>query len=434
MQRSLFQPRPWLLSGAIALLTACQPAVQAPDPALQNPENKAAIDRYLAAKIIQPSYGGTVLCSHTLLGAELKKQPQKLYVAMLCQEYYIKDGESLRTGAETLGPVALVIKQSGTSLKVLSHQVTKSKMNGPKLEDFFPAEILPAAKQAASAATPELIQANTAKGERYFVQAPIIKRLSGTWIGPSLSPLASQRTQEFRTFTLQGTTYSILRNDWDFLAVPSLQTYEIDSPPQSTPPKPWRISMDQHGIFAFSAKDRQLKLNLTTPPDRPPTTFTGPNSITFNRQTDKNLQIMANIEGQAAEILARTIQRTMANYIETGKFDPTALLLLQYSSNSYYTLQAQLLAADRVQITAIPRNFAKPIVSPSANLPSFTAGILRADLAIGVPGGKKAPMLVGGICRSDQLTAPAMPTLSENQEVVTCPAGSKRLMVTKSTS
>ncbi len=192
--------------------------------------------------------------------------------------------------------------------------------------------------------------------------------------------------------------------------------------------------MGQHGIFAFSAKDQQLKLNLTTPPDRTPTTFTGATSITFNRQTDKNLQIMANIEGQAAEILARNLQQTMANAIEAGKFDPTALQLLQYRSNAFYTFQAQVVDGDRVQITAIPRNLAEPIASPAANLPSFTAGILRADLSIGVPGGKKAPMLIGGICRSDQPTTPAMPTLSENQEVVTCSTGSKRLTGTKSTS
>jgi Type IV pilin-like G and H, putative len=429
MQRSLFKPSPWLFGSAIALLTGCQTTAQPPNPALQTPENKTEIDRYLAAKIIQPSYGGTVLCSHSLLGAELEKQPQKLYIAMLCQEYYIKDGESLQKGTGTLGPVALAIAQSGTSLKVLSHQITESKIAGPKLADIFPADILPAAQQASSAATPELLQSNATKAERYVVQAPIIKRLSGTWIGPSRSPLASPTTQEFRTFTPQGTTYSILRNDWDFLAAPSLQAYQINSPPNSEPAKPWGISMGQHGIFEFSAQDQQLKLNLATPPDRPPTTFTGPTSITFNRQTDKNLQIMANIEGQAAEILARHLQQTLAQYIEAGKFDPTSLQLLQYSSkSSYYTIQAQILDADRVQITAI--------ASPSANLPSFTAGILRADLAIGVPGSKKAPMLIGGICRSDQpsSTAPAMPTLPENQEVVTCPAGSRRLMAPKRTS
>lgn len=416
------------LGSAIALLiTACQPTFQSLDSISLTSENKADIDRYLAAKIIQPSYGGPVFCSHNLLGAELKKQPQKLYFAMHCQEYYFKDGESMRPGTGTLGPVALTIEQSGMNLKIISHQITESKIEGPTLDDIFPAAILPAVKEANSFATPELSRSNEAKAKEYFVQEPMIKRLSGTWISPtSLSPMANPKTQELRTFTPQGITHSILRNGWDFLAVPSRQFYQIDSPPQSAQPKPMGISMGQVGIFELRSKDQQLTLNLSTPPDHPPIDFTGPTSLTFNRQTDQTLQIMANIEGQAAEILARAIQQTMANYIETGNFDATALQFLQYRSNAYYSFKAQMIDADRVQITAV--------APAAAQLPSFTAGVMLADLSIGVPGGKKSPMLIGGICRSNQpsVTAPAMPTLGENQEVVTCPPGSTRLAIAPS--
>jgi hypothetical protein len=410
----------------IMLTTACQPTVQTPDSISLTAENKLEIDRYLAAKILQPGYGGPVFCSHNLLGAELTKQPQKLYIAMHCQEYYFKDGESLRTGTETLGPVALTIEQSSTNLTIVSHQITESKAKGPTLEDLFPAAILPAVKQANRDAAPELIQANEAKAKRYFVQEPVIKRLSGTWIGPSLSPLANPKTQELRTFTPQGITYAILRNGGNFLAVPSRETYQIDIPIQSAQPKPMGISMGQIGIFELSAKDQQLKLNLVTPPDRRPTTFTGLNSLTFHRQTDQNLKIMANIEGQAAEILALGIQKNMANVIETGKFDPTEVQFFQYQSNAFYRFKAQVIDDRRLQITAV--------ASPTANLPSFTAGVILAALSPGVPGGKKTPMLIGGICRSLQPSSSAlpMPTLTENQEVITCPPGSQRLTIKRS--
>jgi hypothetical protein len=167
---------------ATMLTTACQPTIQTPDSIALTAENELEIDRYLAAKIIQSGYGGPVFCSHNLLGAELTKQPQKLYVTMHCQEYYLKDSESLRTGTEALGPVALKIEQSGTHLTIVSHQITESKVKVPTLEDLFPADILPAVKQANREAAPELIQANEAKAKRYFAQEPVIKRLSGTWI------------------------------------------------------------------------------------------------------------------------------------------------------------------------------------------------------------------------------------------------------------
>jgi hypothetical protein len=277
---------------------------------------------------------------------------------------------------------------------------------------------------------PALIQANEAKAKRYFVQEPVIKRLSGTWISPSsLSPLANQKTQELRTFTPKGTTYGILRNDLDFLAVPVLETYQITIPPGIEQPKPLAIALGspqdrqkQRGIFELTEKDQMLKLNLSMPPDPIPTTFTGANSITFHRQSDRNIQIMANLENIGAAGVARAIELTMGSYIQTGRLDPAVAQDPLPFMNTLYRFQAQRLDDRRIQITAI---------ASSANLPSFTAGVILADLSIGVPGGKKTPMLVGGICRSHQptSTALAMPTLSENQAVVTCPSGSKRLAI-----
>jgi hypothetical protein len=416
------------------LTTACQPTVQTPDSISLTAENKLEIDRYLATKIIQPSYGGPVFCSHNLLGAELTKQPQKLYVAMHCQEYYLKDSESLRTGTEALGPVALTIEQSSPNLTIVSHQITESKVKSPTLEALFPAAILPAVKQANREAAPELIQANEAKAKRYFAQEPVIKRLSGTWMSQtSLSPLANQKTQELRIFTPQGTTYRILKNDWDFLAVPVLETYQITIPPEIEKPKPFAIALGsptdkqkQRGIFELTEKDQALKLNLSMPPDSIPTNFTGKNSITFYRQSDRNIQIMANLENIGVAGVARAIELTMGTYIQTGRLDPAIAQDPLPFMNTMYRFQTQRLDDRRLQITAIAPSY--------ANLPSFTAGVILANRSPGVPGGLKTSMLIGGICRSLQPSSSAlpMPTLTENQEVVTCPPGSQRLTIKRS--
>jgi hypothetical protein len=416
------------------LTTACQPTVQTPDSISLTAENQLKIDRYLAAKIIQPGYGGPVFCSHNPLGAELTKQPQKLYVAMHCQEYYLKDSESLRTGTGTLGPVALTIEQSSTNLTIVSHQITESKVEGPTLEDLFPAAILPAVKQANSNAVPELIQSNEAKAKRYFAQEPVIKRLSGTWISQtSLSPLANSKTQELRIFRPQGITYRILRNDWDFLAVPVLETYQLTIPPEIEQPKPLAIVLGsptdkqkQRGIFELTEKDQVLKLNLSMPPDSMPTNFTGKNSLTFYRQSDRNIQIMANLETIGVAGVARAIELTMGTYIQTGRLDPAIAQDPLPFMNTMYRFQAQRLDDRRLQITAIAPSYAK--------LPSFTAGVILANRSPGVPGGLKTPVLIGGVCRSLQprtATLP-MPTLTENQEVITCPPGSQRLTLKRS--
>jgi hypothetical protein len=417
----------WILGITITLLCACQH----PDSVSQSPQEAEVIDRYLATHLLTPAFGGTVFCSHNVLGKELQKKPQKYYIAALCQEYFQKD-ESHRSGSGMMGPVALTIQKQNKGLSVLSHQMLEQKNSGAKLEDIFPATILSAAK-AASNANPQLSKSVEAKAEQHFVMDPLIRRIAGTWIGRNIGPLGTRRTQDLRTFTSKGTTYSILKTDWDFLAVPILQTYQLTVPPAIEQPKPLAIAIrspknshGQRGIFEFADKGQQLKLNLSTHPDPLPKTFSGPNTVEFMSQTDAQIMPMANIDSAIVEVLGRSVQQVMRTYIQQGRFDVTTFRPLRPIAVNAYSINAKVIDAQRVQVTAI--------APPAAKLSSLTAGIFLTNLSLGAPGVNPTPMLVGGICRSLQPSSTALktPTLGDKQEIIKCPTGSKRLVMSRS--
>ncbi|MBD2576824.1 hypothetical protein [Oscillatoria sp. FACHB-1406] len=101
-----------------------------------------AIKTYLSDRVCSKGFGGKTYAAYEVLGTETEGNTEQLYLWVLCQEFYQKNGK-LEQGTGSSSPVRLTVARSPQEFKVLSHQQPRSgTLYAEDLQKMFPERII----------------------------------------------------------------------------------------------------------------------------------------------------------------------------------------------------------------------------------------------------------------------------------------------------
>lgn len=108
-----------LFIGAIYFVTKDN---KAPDEFIVTPQIIEDIDSYLIANVGISGFKGKVFCSFELMGSEYRYlQDAKLYLWVLCQEYYLEN-DILKKGSGLSVPITLLLTPAPGTYKPIMHE------------------------------------------------------------------------------------------------------------------------------------------------------------------------------------------------------------------------------------------------------------------------------------------------------------------------
>lgn len=96
-----------------------------------------SIKDYLITNFAITGFHGKSYCAYEVLGVEADAQNERIYLWVLCQEYY-RVNQKLKRGTGGSFPLALTVQKKNNELYIISHQISYF---GPDIPVFFPEKI-----------------------------------------------------------------------------------------------------------------------------------------------------------------------------------------------------------------------------------------------------------------------------------------------------
>ena len=96
------------------------------------------IKDYLSKELASTGFGGKSYCAYEVLGAESDGRKEKIYLWVLCQEYY-QINQTLKQGTGSSFPLALTVQRKNDEFQVISHRKPRDGASYTKdLQVIFP--------------------------------------------------------------------------------------------------------------------------------------------------------------------------------------------------------------------------------------------------------------------------------------------------------
>jgi hypothetical protein len=108
---------------AILTLVGCQGIVENNQSSISIKEftSLKSVKDYLSTKLASRGFNGKSYCAYEVLDAEAEGKSEKIYLWVLCQEYY-RANQKLQQGTGSSFPLALTVRRKNNELYVISHQ------------------------------------------------------------------------------------------------------------------------------------------------------------------------------------------------------------------------------------------------------------------------------------------------------------------------
>lgn len=137
--RSRRSPFPSLAAIAFLVVAGC---TSPKEPDFSEYSRLPAIKTYLIDRVCSKGFGGKTYAAYEVLGTEAQANTEQLYLWVLCQEFYQKNGK-LEQGTGSSSPVRLTIARSPQEFNILSHQQPRSgALYTEDLQKIFPERII----------------------------------------------------------------------------------------------------------------------------------------------------------------------------------------------------------------------------------------------------------------------------------------------------
>lgn len=138
-------PSPYVFILISFLLIGCQRAVVAlasqKRQAVDQGQLKEIIRDYLNRNVGYIGFGGKVFSAYQVLGKEEAGDTIKEYVWVLCQEYYLSNGQA-KLGTGVMLPVALTIRRQENDYRVISHRAPRDgNLYLTDIREIFPKDV-----------------------------------------------------------------------------------------------------------------------------------------------------------------------------------------------------------------------------------------------------------------------------------------------------
>lgn len=111
-----------------------------PEEEVNHRDFRKPVKDYLEENIGNSGFGGEVFCAYEILGEEKLGILVNEYLWVMCQEFYLKEG-NLKEGTGSSLPVAFVLQEEGDSYKVIDCKIPQSGAEyGQDIREIFPEE------------------------------------------------------------------------------------------------------------------------------------------------------------------------------------------------------------------------------------------------------------------------------------------------------
>lgn len=128
----------------VFVLAGCREVMTKPNSDLLIAEKFASVEsinNYLETNLASTGFNGKAYCAYQVLDGQLNNSPQKIYLWVLCQEYYQEEG-ILKQGTGSSFPIALEIMANNDQLEVINHhQPRDGSLYSKDIAVIFPTNV-----------------------------------------------------------------------------------------------------------------------------------------------------------------------------------------------------------------------------------------------------------------------------------------------------